>query len=90
MAQKPEDIFCIQILNKYLLYAPRLGFMVLLNGAAVRAVSAGLQGNQATSGRVSRAGRNAAGEGAGEAGDPQRTLDQPDVPGVDPYRAAVT
>jgi radical SAM protein with 4Fe4S-binding SPASM domain len=44
LAQKPEELFCVRILNKYLLYAPRLGFMVLLNGAAVRAVSAGLEG----------------------------------------------
>ncbi len=52
MAQKPEDLFCVRILDKYLLYAPRLGFMVLLNRAGVRAVAAGQMGEAQPGGEI--------------------------------------
>ena len=44
MKREPEDIFCIRILNKYLIYAPLQRISALLNRTAARALRDGLYG----------------------------------------------
>jgi radical SAM protein with 4Fe4S-binding SPASM domain len=61
--QKPKDIFCVQIQNKYLVYAPPQRLSALLNRAAAKALRAGLRGETPLEGELGELGKALQAEG---------------------------